>query len=156
MKKIEIDFEVHQLIEAERKGFEEPENNALRRLLKLKEHSKSQNCAGSEKKGRAFFEEGVEVPHGTLARMRYQRGSQLYTGRFLDGQLVAEGKAYSSLSAAACDLARTKDGKKTSLNGWLYWEIQLPGAEDWTPIDDLRSKRYDDLLAKIDLEGIEL
>ena len=35
MEKIEIDWDIHKLIEAERKGFDEPQYVALRRLLKL-------------------------------------------------------------------------------------------------------------------------
>ena len=70
--------------------------------------------------------------------MTYQRGSQVYEGKFLNGKLVVNGKEYSALSAAASDLGLTKDGKKTQLNGWLYWEVKFPGTDRWHSMKKLR------------------
>lgn len=141
LRTIEIDFEIHKAIEAERRSFDEPEYVALRRLLKMEdvEAPKSpENEVGRD--GRPFVEDGVSVVHGSDARMRYLRGTQLYEGKFLDGMLVVDGTAYPTLSAAASDLARTKEGKKTSLNGWLYWEVRAPGTAKWRAMKDLRDR----------------
>lgn len=147
-RQIEIDFDIHKLIELERRGFDEPPNSALRRLLKLPDKNqieapavasvKVPDNAFNDGSGRPFTEDGVSIPHGSLARMEYLRGSQVYEGQFLDGKLVVNGVAYSSLSGAADALAVTKSGDKTSLNGWRYWEAKRPGETVWEKLWDLR------------------
>lgn len=136
LKSIEIDFDIHKLIEAERRGFDEPEYVALRRLLGLPE---VQPEKVSVSLGRPFLQDGVSIPHGAEARMAYGRGSQLFEGQFLDGALVVNGERFTSLSAAACALATTRDGGQPSLNGWNYWEARLPGESVWKRMKDLRS-----------------
>lgn len=139
LRTIEIDFDIHKLIEADRTGFDEPEYVVLRRLLGLKPKEVDIGETTSVE-GNPFIEDGVEVMHGSDARMRYQRGTQLFEGKFLDGKLVVGGNSYPTLSAAASDLARTKDGKRTSLNGWIYWEVKAPGTSRWKSMSDLREK----------------
>lgn len=157
MKTIRIDFDIHQLIEAERRSFEEPENLALRRLLDLPDVSGTLSEASNLRGGLPFVEDGVSIKHGSKARMSYLRGAQQFQGEFLDGQLVVDGKSYPSLSAAACDLARTKAGKRTSLNGWNYWEVCEPHSDLWIPMSDLREENgLDDIVGSLDLSGIEL
>ncbi len=138
LQKIEIDFDIHKLIEAERKSFDEPPYVALRRLLKLPQPETTPKTTKTETEGRPFIEDGVSVPHGSLARMEYLRGTQVYEGRFLDGKLVVNGESYTSLSAAASSLAVTRKGHKTSLNGWLYWEAKFPNETKWRKLSDLR------------------
>lgn len=141
LKAIEIDFDIHKMIEGERQGFHEPEYVALRRLLGLPEPTAEQSEVDVvNQDGIPFREDGVEILHGSDARMRYMRGTQLYEGQFLDGKLVVDGVAYSTLSAAAMDLARTREGKKTNLNGWLYWEVRAPGTTRWRKISDIREQ----------------
>ena len=138
---IEIDFEDYKLIEAERRGFSEKPLTALRRLLKLpvgKVESVMPNLGVST--GKPWSDDGVIVPHGSLARMEYGRGSQLYEGMFLDGLLVVNGTKFNSLSEAASALARTRDGRTTSLNGWNYWEVQFPGSDRWDLMENLRRR----------------
>ncbi|WP_323784620.1 hypothetical protein [Thalassovita sp.] len=137
-KTIEIDFDIHKLIEAERRSFDEPEYAALRRLLDLPE-AVAPVEADAVSEGRPFIQDGVSIPHGSLARMEYLRGSQVYEGQFLDGYLVVEGKKFSSLSSAAAAVAVTKDGTTPSLNGWLYWQAKFPGQNQWRALSDLRS-----------------
>ncbi|WP_425085790.1 hypothetical protein [Ruegeria profundi] len=138
-KTIEIDFDIHKLIEAERRGFDEPEYVALRRLLNLPE-PEAVKPSKPISEGRPFVQDGVSIPHGSLARMEYQRGSQIYEGKFLNGHLVVGELHFTSLSAAAIALAITKDGKKTSLNGWLYWKAKFPGETQWRSLSALREK----------------
>ena len=139
MKVIEIDFEIHQAIEAERRNFDEPEYEALKRLLKIDSPNTvdSRDSHGLSKK--PFVEDGVSIEHGSSARMSYQRGTQHFQGKFLDGMLVVDGKTYSTLSGAACDLARTREGNKTSLNGWIYWEVKAPNSSTWRRMSDVRA-----------------
>ncbi len=138
---IEIDFEVYKLIEAERQSFSEKPLIALRRLLNLPEEKTEPTLAkAGTSTGRPWSDDGVVVPHGSLARMEYGRGSQLYEGRFLDGALVVGEAKFNSLSEAASALAKTRDGRSTSLNGWNYWEVQFPGSDRWDLMEHLRRR----------------
>ena len=143
---IEIDFDIHKRIEAERKGFDEPPRMALRRLLNLPELPiDSADGPRALPEGRAWREGLVEVPHGSLARMSYQRGKQIFEGRFWDGKLIVDGRSFDTLSSAASALAVTKFGDHPSLNGWNYWEAKFPGESKWRSLskmrDDARGKR---------------
>ncbi len=124
------------MVETERRSFDEPHYAALRRLLGLPTLNISFDPEAET--GRAWVEDGVEVPHGSLARMEYMRGSQVYEGRFLNGKLVVNGKSYEALSAAASALAQTKNGSKPSLNGWLYWKAKFPGEIAWRSLEEMR------------------
>src|SRR4051794_12766273 len=84
---IEIDFEVYKLIEAERKGFDEPRLAALRRLLGLK--NQPQTDAASPRPGLPWIGAGVELPHGTEVKMFYS-GRQ-YDGEILNGKWHVDG-----------------------------------------------------------------
>ncbi len=138
---IEIDFEVYKLIEAERRSFSEAPLAALRRLLKLPERQAlPTNAPIAQPSGKPWSDDGVAVPHGSRARMEYGRGSQRYEGLFLDGMLVVNGRKFNSLSEAASALARTKDGRSTSLNGWNYWEVQFPNSDRWELMEHLRRR----------------
>ena len=83
----------------------------------------------------------MTVPHGSLARMEYLRGQQVYEGQFLNGRLVVEGRAFDTLSAAASAFARTRSGSQTNINGWNYWRVQLPGETAWRSLADIRKGR---------------
>jgi hypothetical protein len=140
---IAIDLEIHNLIEQERNGFDEPQYLALRRLLKLPD---LEGAPIASRSGEAlpWTDQGVIVPHGSRARMAYGRGAQVYEGRFLNGKLVIDGQGYHSLSAAADAVAITKAGRKTSLNGWFYWKVQFPDESLWRSLQEMRAgrKRY--------------
>ncbi|NSX84821.1 hypothetical protein G6L86_04390 [Agrobacterium tumefaciens] len=137
-QKIDIDWDIYKMIESERRGFDELPYIALRRLLKLPEPEITANSLVTEPEGLPWHEDGVTVPHGSLARMSYQRGSQVFEGKFLNRRLVVSGKSFDSLSAAANALAETKDGKKTQLNGWNYWEALFPGEKKWRSLKQMR------------------
>ncbi len=146
MKTIEIDFDVHRLIELERRGFEEPENAALRRLLKLPAGPPpSQVILGAEaysgnvenpKNAAAWSWKGVVLPHATELRMEYR--GQMVRGRVENGKWLVEGKSYTSPSDAAGSSVQTKSGEKPSLNGWLYWEVKRPGDATWRKLKGLK------------------
>lgn len=139
LQSIEVDWDIYKMVETERRSFDEPHYVALRRLLRLPAPKAPPEPEAES--GRPWVEDGVEVPHGSLARMEYLRGSQVYEGRFLNGRLVVNGKSYVSLSAAASALAMTKDGSKPSLNGWLYWKVKFPGETVWRSLAALRGQK---------------
>ncbi len=138
-QKIDIDFDIHRMIESERGSFDEPPYVALRRLLKLPTPKAEPTSKVSL--GIPWTDDGVIVPHGSMARMEYGRGSQRYEGQFLNGKLVVDGIQYDTLSAASDALAVTKSGKKTSLNGWLYWKVRFPDEAEWRSLNDMRLGR---------------
>jgi len=140
LRTIEIDFDIHQMIELERKGFDEPEYLALRRLLKLPDSD-----AGAETvppvetpTGRPWSGKGVELPHGTELRMEYN--GQVFRGYIENGVWVVEGHRAKSPSDAAGSAAMTKSGTRPSLNGWVYWEVKRPNDANWRALKGLRPK----------------
>ena len=141
MRTIEIDFDIHKLIEAERRSFHETPNDALRRLLKLPETTKE---ASPPKAMNGHFlawqGEGVVLPHGTKLRMPYGRPKTIYSGEIVNGEWVIEGQRFDSPSGAASGVAITGKGEKTRLNGWVLWEVQKPGEQEWTSLNRLRNK----------------
>jgi hypothetical protein len=132
---IEIDFDIHKRIEASRRSFSETDNAVLRRLLKLDSEETLPKVIGHAA-GREWFGDGVTLPHGTELRMTYN--GRLHAGQIDNGDWHVEGERYNSPSAAAGGVARTKKGGKTSLDGWIYWEVKRPGDRDWVPIKSLR------------------
>jgi hypothetical protein len=129
---IEIDFDIHKRIEAEKRSFQESDNAALRRLLKMSQSvDRLAEAAGGD-----WFDEGVRLPHGTEVRMTYNK--RLHSGRIEDGKWIVEGSNFSSPSAAAGSVARTKKGEKTNLDGWKYWEVKFPNSSSWKPLRELR------------------
>jgi hypothetical protein len=135
---IDIDFDVHKLIETERRSFDEKPNDALRRLLKLPVRPAASTKGAPPPGARLWSGEGVTLPHGTHVRMRYN--GRLYEGEIVDGKWVVEGKTFDTPSGAASGIAVTKKGKTTRLDGWIYWNAQLPGDTDWKPIRSMRPK----------------
>lgn len=154
-QKIDIDWDIHRMIEAERRAFDEPPYVALRRLLKLPEPVAPTHAAPADEGGLPWREDGVSVPHGSLARMFYQRGRQIFEGKFLNGNIVVNGKSFVSLSAAANALAETKDGKKTQLNGWNYWEALFPGEKKWRSLKQMREDYRESLIQRIDFSALK-
>jgi hypothetical protein len=140
MRTIDIDFDIHRKIENERRGFDEAPNEALRRLLGLPDVGVQSGVSERAGAQRPWREGLVEIPHGAKARMKYQRGQQVFEGMFLNGRLVVDGREFSTLSSAASALARTRDGSTPSLNGWIYWEAMMPGESHWRRLSDLRTE----------------
>ena len=147
MRTIEIDFDIHKLIEAERRSFDEPANDALRRLLKLPKKESaalgqtSRPAAQARGNGQQSWQaEGVILPHGTKLRMVYGRPKKKYEGQIINGEWVVGGQTFDSPSGAASGVAVTAKGEKTRLNGWDLWDVQRPDENKWTPISKLRGK----------------
>jgi hypothetical protein len=136
---IDVDFDVHRCIENERHGFDESPNDALRRLLKLGE-SKPVPAAAAPlpPRRKSWSDRGVTLLHGTAIRMSYNR--RTYEGQIVDGSWVIGERKFDSPSGAASGVAVTKKGEQTPLNGWIYWQVKLPGENSWKSLDSLRPK----------------
>lgn len=134
MRTIEIDFDVHKFIEAERHGFEETSNDVLRRVLGL--DGDASGIQPSQETGRQWSGKGVTLPSGTALLMEYN--GTLHSGKIDDGVWVVEGKEFKSPSAAAGGVALTRDGHHPTLDGWNYWRVKRPGDDDWILLSSLR------------------
>lgn len=127
LKTIEIDFDVHKMIEAERRGFDDTDNDILRRLLGLGETTAEPDSPDGNP---AWAGKGVILPHGTLVRMAYQ--GVMHDGSIQDGKWAVGLRREKSPSAAA----RSVTG--TSVNGWAVWEVKRPGDPSFIPLQALR------------------
>ncbi len=132
-RSIEIDFEVHKRIEAERRGFLETPNDVLRRRFGI---GAADDRETKEPRRRPWSGKGVVLPDGTEVSMEYN--GTAYRGRIEDGAWVVEGLRFNSPSAAAGGVAKTKAGKAPSLDGWIYWHVRRPGDDRWLPLEMLR------------------
>jgi hypothetical protein len=140
---IEIDFDVHKVIEMARESFSETPNDVLRRLLKIGQTPKPETGLHGNG-GRPWSGKGVILPSGTRVRMEYNGRS--HSGEIIDGQWHVEGGIFGSPSAAAVGVAKNKAGEPiTSLDGWLYWHAQFPGTSKWIPISLLRKRLPDQI-----------
>lgn len=134
-RSVEIDFDVHKRIELARESFSETPNAVLRRLLGI-DVSQSAPRPPRVDARRAWSGKGVLLPHGTRIRMDYN--GRTHEGEIADGSWLVEGERFTSPSAAAGGVARTKDGLRTNLDGWLYWRALLPGKEVWLRLSEMR------------------
>lgn len=85
---------------------------------------------------RAWVQGSVALAHGTRVRMRY--GRQEIEGKIVDGEWTVNGKVFPSPSTAASASVRTSRGRRTRLNGWIYWEVYVPAFKQWVKLDQLR------------------
>jgi hypothetical protein len=136
LRTIEIDLDIHKLIEAQRLSFSEPPNSVLRRLLKLAGSAPS--ALATDSSAGAWTGKGVTLPSGTQLRMQY-RGKE-HRGEIQDSCWIVDGHRFKSPSAAAGGVATTKDGRRPSLDGWKYWHIKRSGDPGWTSLDLLRQR----------------
>lgn len=171
MRTIEVDFDVHQAIEAERRSFGDPPNAALRRLLGLGEANNTTNAGASDTAApkrparttrlvatggkaqatppKAWKSKGLTLVDGTALMLKYSEVCE--TGQVGGGQLVFDGHGYGSPSPAAMDIVqRHRNGSPVSINGWLYVYAQKPGESQWRTLADLRSDMDGaDLMARL-------
>ena len=134
-RSVDIDFDVNKRIELARESFAETPNAVLRRLLGIDTAQPVHSVTGVGVM-RAWSGKGVLLPHGTRVRMDYN--GRTHEGEVVDGSWLVEGERYSSPSAAAGGTARTKGGKRTNLDGWIYWWALLPGEETWVKLSEMR------------------
>lgn len=143
LRSIDIDIDVHRHIEANRASFGQTPNDILRVLFGLPaagSSSRRKTSAGDASAGLPaagdWSWKGVVLPAGTELRMTYNGRS--HTGIVTGGAWQISGASYTSPSSAADALARSRDGKSVSLNGWTQWEVKKPGSNKWVMLDSLR------------------
>lgn len=128
---IEIDFEVHKAIELARKSFAETDNAVLRGLLGI--DAQQAGPVTTVPVGRPWVGKGkstgLTLPHGTELELDYN--GQRFVGRVDNGALILDGRRFSSPSGAADELCRTKDGRRTSLNGKELIRVRLPNESEF-------------------------
>lgn len=135
---IEIDLDIHKLIEANRRALDEPRLDILRRLLDLGgDDPVAQQQGVSADSDVGWLYDGVFLPAGTHCRMRYNGMDARAEVR--DGRWWVAGQAYKTPTGAARAVAITKEGKKPHLNGWNYWEVRVPGSDRWERVGSLRA-----------------
>ena len=136
---IEIDFDVHQAIEAERRGFDDPPNSALRRLLKLGSPIGSSPPMDSASANvDSWTGKGVTLPEGTELQVKYAEVEA--RGRVIGGKLNFDGKGFSRPSPAVMTAIEHVRGDRVNVNGWMYVHAKPPGAEIWTSLAQLRDR----------------
>jgi len=135
-RQIEIDVEVNRWLEGKRISFDQTHNDILRAEAGLPSHSPrsaaAANLTSNSDSGGAWTAKGATLPAGTRLRMSYN-GKSL-NGVIESGTWLVNGARYVSPSAAASALAGV------SLNGWIYWEAQLPGTDRWQPVSKFRTE----------------
>ncbi len=133
---IEVDIDVYRFIEGKRTSFAQSHNDILREIAGLSPSVSGLRLVMDAPEGLAWTGKGVSLPHGTKLRMSYNGKTHL--GEISNGAWHIEGGIYRSPSAAAGGVARSKQGRPVSLDGWSYWEAQLPKSNRWKPIGELR------------------
>lgn len=141
LRPIDIDIEVHRHIEQHRTSFSQTPNDILRELFGLSAGTvDSLTKAGEGDRPSAVTGDwswkGVTLPAGTELRMTYN--GRTHTGIVSGGAWQISGATYTSPSSAADALARSRDGKRVSLNGWTLWEAKRPDTRAWVRLDELR------------------
>jgi len=131
---IEIDIEIHKVIEANRRSFDESPNDVLKRLLVSFDDQNTPSLYGAE--GAAWLGKRVVLPHGTKLEMTYNGVNK--TAEIVNGKWNVGGKLFGSPSAAAGEVGRLTTGKTKSLDGWRYWIAVLPGEALPRKISDIR------------------
>ena len=133
MKSIEIDFYVEKALFLRRTSEEVSYNDVLRYLLGLVPTTKTSiTTTAAESEQGDWVSKGVSFPSGTLFRATYN--GLTYYGKVEVGALAVENKRYYSPSSAAVDITGNM------VNGWIFWECQLPGRPSWQMIKSLRKK----------------
>ena len=78
----------------------------------------------------AWTGKGVVLPEGTDLRTTHK--GQTHEARVERGAIVYDGRPYRSPSAAGSAVTGT------SINGWIFWDVRLPGEAAWQRLDALR------------------
>jgi len=134
-RQIDIDVEVNRWIESKRVSFDQTHNDILRaeaRLPPLEPRSGTAKTLSNGDAGGAWSAKGATLPTGTKLRMLYN--GKTFSGAIESGTWLVNGARYVSPSAAASALAGV------SLNGWIYWEAQIPGTDKWQPVSKFRTE----------------
>lgn len=129
MPNIQVDFDVFKAITARRQSEDVTENDVLRQLFGLPSQRALPVAGGRHNPG-DWVSKGVRFPQGTQLRGKYK--GRLHLAEVHDGGLVLNGKRYDSPSSAAMAITTSP------ANGWTFWEVKLPGRDNWQTMKELR------------------
>lgn len=130
MVSIDVDFEVFKELTMRRRSEDMSYDDVIRELLGLPQLANGSVPHLDEPSGIPWVVKGVSFPHGTEFKATYK--GQLYKGQVRNGALVVKGTRYTSPSAAAVSITGSP------VNGWMFWECQLPGDTRWRVIKSCR------------------
>ena len=143
---IEVDFDVHQRIEAARRGFNDLPNAVLRRLLGIdRDDTDNQSFvenpveAPPTHSGASWAKQGVQLYDGTELRVEY--AEVVAHGRVSGGRLVFNGAEYDSPSRAAMEVVRERRETPVNINGWKHLFAREPIHGSWESLDQLRDRQ---------------
>lgn len=143
-RQIEIDIDVHKLIEANRTSFSETPNDVLRRLLHLGERTRPST---EPIHGKGLITNNTVIPEGTKLR-KILHGVE-HTAEVKDGAIVYDEMKFRTPSAAACAAA------KVSANGWIFWDYFDSVRGEWRRLDSLRARPAFRKRARLTAEEME-
>lgn len=146
MRSIEVDWQVRQKIEAERRAYDDPPNAALRRLLGIDPPERPTDVSTSPEAhdigagSGSWNWKGVTLPEGTELRVAYSEVRA--DGRVVGGLLTFDGEGFKTPSQAvmAAVARRRRTSSAPSINGWEYLQVSLPGENRFRPLSQLRGK----------------
>ena len=130
MQTIEVDFEVYKQLTVRRATEQVTYNDVIRGLLGIKAKAVVAPSQINGVSAADWITKGVRFPSGTQFRSAYK--GIVHTARVDGGALVFNGRRYESPSAAAMSVT------DSAVNGWVFWECQLPGQSNWRLIKTLR------------------
>ncbi len=132
MHTIEVDTDVFRELSLLRVSEDISFNHVLRDILGLDCNKETEN-AGSDDCNPPWVTENVVFPHGALFRGRYK--GCVYLARVENGALMLKGKKFLSPTAAAFSIT-----KKSSLDGWLFWECKPLKRGPWISISKFKNE----------------
>ena len=146
MRTIEVDWQVRQVIEAERREYDDPPNAALRRLLGIDGPERPVDVSGSPgahdvwTSSASWNWKGVTLPEGTELRVVYSEVRA--DGRVARGKLNFDGEGFKTPSQAVMAVVARRRGTSAapSINGWQYLHVSLPEEGWFKPLSQVREK----------------
>ena len=117
LKKIAIPFE------------DKEEEDVIKRLLDKEFKSKNGEAKSDFSTDRDLTSHSGRIPHGSKLKAVYK--GQEYFAEIDDGKVRWKGKKYSSVSKAAVAVIQSTGSKRTTENGWRFWEVKEPGNNKW-------------------------
>ena len=134
-KTIEISFPVYQAIEAAKEGFDDTDDAALRRLLRLRQENAQADVEKRGATGGGWSRKGVYLQEGTELMLTYKGVSK--RGRVEPDALCFDDKRYRAPSPAVMDAVSEATGEESpSINGWLHVSANVDGA--WNTLKALQ------------------
>lgn len=129
METLQVDFEVWKELTVRRKRPDHSYNDVLRELLGLPERTETK----PSRNGRGWTTKGVFFPEGTKFRATYK--GRTYYAEVKNRGLEVNGRGHHTSTSAAANAITG-----TSVNGWLFWECQLPGTSEWISINEMHRR----------------